>query len=335
MNLAIYKKIYIVFSFIFIFGVACFLFVSTAMAQTESFSFEVYPKNPAPQEVVRVNIKSFSVDLDRAHITWTVDENTILSGIGEKSASIKTKNLGEVTLVKVVAVFAQGQRIEQTLVLQPAYLDILWESTDSYIPPFYKGKALPSQESTLKVVAIPEIKNYAGQKYKPEHLIYTWKKGIETQTNNSGFNKQYFSFKHNVFDSEQRINIEVSSQDGYSGGEGSALITFSNPRVAVYQETSQKGINFASELSQNSLSSRGKTSLVAIPYFFSTNSHGESGLSYQWTVNGNTATPQNTKNKITLEKTGEDAGLAEVEVSIKSVSKLFQDGLKKFNIELQ
>jgi len=46
-------------------------------------------------------------------------------------------------------------RIDKEIVIEPAQLDILWESTDSYVPPFYEGKALPSIESTIKVVALP------------------------------------------------------------------------------------------------------------------------------------------------------------------------------------
>jgi len=31
---------------------------------------------------------------------------------------------------------------------------LLWQADDSYVPPFYEGKALPSPNSEIKVVAM-------------------------------------------------------------------------------------------------------------------------------------------------------------------------------------
>jgi hypothetical protein len=335
MNLVKYNK-YIkgMFTVFFAF-VGVLTLSSVALAQVESFSFDVIPKNPEPNSVVKVSINSFSVDLDRAHIKWTINGDLVLSGVGNKKTSFKVGDLGEITLVKVEAIFAGGKKLNKTLVIQPAHLDLLWESADSYTPPFYKGKALPARESTIKITAIPEIKNYGGSYHKPKNLIYTWTKDLNTQSGASGFNKQYFSFKHSVFDAEQRVGVTVTSQDGFSSANGSTLISFVQPFVAVYEEELKKGPDFGKELSQNTVSSHGKTSLVAIPYFFSVKDAVAKDISYKWNINNNKITPPGQKNKLTLQKSGEDAGSAGISVAIQSLTKIFQESSRVFNINLQ
>ena len=36
---------------------------------------------------------------------------------------------------------------------------LLWQANDSYVPPFYKGKALPGADTKIKIVAMPEIRS--------------------------------------------------------------------------------------------------------------------------------------------------------------------------------
>ncbi len=325
-------KSVLVFFFVF-FGF--FIASTTSFAQTESFSFDVTPQNPEPYSTVRVSISSFSVDLDRASLTWTLDENLILSGIGKTQTTFQTKGLGEISVLKVEALFSNGLKLNKVLAIQPAYLDILWEASDSYTPPFYKGKALPTPETIIKVVAVPEIKSYGGSKYNPSSLVYTWKKGIETQQSSSGFNKQYFSFKHSVFDKDQRIGVEVASQDGFSRAEGSTLITFTKPIVAIYKEDSRKGLDLSRELSREGNSVSGKTSLAAVPYFFSVDKSDDSDLRYVWKINDRQTTPPGKKSKLTIEKGGEEGGSANIKLSIESITKLFQEGSRSFNINLR
>ncbi len=315
-----------------------FVIYTTSFAQqsqTESFSFTVAPQNPEPFSQVSVSISSFSVDLDRALIKWNINGELTLSGIGEKSTQVRVGDSGDVTIIKVEALFANGNKLNKNLVLQPASMDILWEATDSYTPPFYKGKALPSPEAKIKVIANPELKSLGGNRYDTKSLIYTWKKGGDTQQSVSGFGKQSFSFQHNFFDKEQDIRVTVESPNGISTAEKSIVIPFSRPLVGVYKEDIQKGINFSKEISKSSDYFSGKVSLVAVPYFFSVKTANDKDLSYVWKINGKSSQQQEIKNKLTVSKGGEDAGSAGIEVKIESVLKLFQEGFNSFNLNLQ
>jgi hypothetical protein len=308
---------------------------NSLLAQTESFSFDVYPKNPDPYSMVSVSISSFSVDLDRAQITWDLNGDLVLSGVGEKKFSVQVGDVGEVSILKVEATFRNGNKLNKTLALQPSYLDLLWEATDSYTPPFYKGKALPSPEATIKVVATPEIKSFGGTTYKPSTLIYEWKKGIETQQGVSGFNKQYFSFKHNFFDKEQGVRVSVSSPDKRSTAENSVTIPFGKPFIAVYTEDIQEGVDFSREVSRQQTILNGKTNLVVVPYFFSVDTAIDGDLEYVWKINGKETQNTSQKNKLSIVKSGQEGGLAGLEVVIESITKLFQESRNSFSLDLR
>jgi ABC-type antimicrobial peptide transport system permease subunit len=318
-------------------GVALFVlfFGLTASAQTDSFSFSVTPQNPDPFSSVSVSLSSFSVDMDRAFINWKVDGSLKLSGIGEKVLSVQVGAAGKTTVVEVEATFVNGQKIKKSLVLQPSNLDLLWEAKDSYTPPFYKGKALPLPEAVIKVVAVPEIKTFGGTTYNPESLVYEWKKGVSSQQNVSGFNKQYYSFRNSYFDQEDNISVKVSSQDRSNSAEKNTTINFFDPVIAVYKEDQKRGVVFSQNLTQESSPITGQANLVAVPYFFSATDISSPDLRYEWRVNERTIQNKNKKNEVGLTKSGEEGGFAFVELSIESISKLFQEARTSFNIELR
>jgi hypothetical protein len=306
-----------------------------AEAQTENFSFNITPKNPNPNETVYVSISSFSVDLTRANITWELDNELILSGTGEARTSFKTKELGEPSVLRVTAAYSSQDKIVKTLVIQPASVDILWESVDSYTPPFYKGKALAGRESRIKVVAIPEVKSYGGTLYSPKDLVYEWEKGGENQVGAGGFGKQHFSFLHNVLENDPEISVVAKSRDGYSQASGRTVVNFVSPTIGLYKESVREGINFTEELTQKRHRFGGQTSIVAVPYYFSTNSDAVEGLAYNWEINGSRVNNPEKKNRITIQKSGESGGGAQINLSIENITKLFQDATRSFGIELQ
>ncbi len=63
---------------------------------------------------------------------------------------------------------------------------LLWQADDSYVPPFYKGKAMPSAESSIKVVALPEIRN-GSTIVSVQNMTYSWQKDYNKDVNDSGY----------------------------------------------------------------------------------------------------------------------------------------------------
>jgi hypothetical protein len=136
------------------------------------FSFNVTPKNPDPNTNVNINLMSNSFDINRSDIKWLVNNNTKLKGIGEKDFNFLTGNIGSKTVVAMSVTSPKGDRFLRTINFYPANVDILWEA-ENYVPVSYKGKALPSQGSLIKVTAIPNFLK-GGVKMPSSELFYYW-----------------------------------------------------------------------------------------------------------------------------------------------------------------
>jgi hypothetical protein len=148
-------------------------FFSFSSAETEinvqdnEINVETIPDNPQPYQDVTINLTSYATDLNKAIITWQgVNSSQNLSGIGKTSYTFKaggpnTTNTFDITITPV----GSNNTISKRITISPSEIDILWESVDGYTPPFYKGKALPTLGSSIKVVAVPNtntIKNGNG-----------------------------------------------------------------------------------------------------------------------------------------------------------------------------
>jgi hypothetical protein len=295
-------------------------------------NFQVYPKYPEPNSDVSITLSSFALDIDRAYVEWLVDGNITLSGRGEKNLKIRTKGLGDVSIIKAKIIQSSGNIIEKTLAVQPSSVDVLWESPDSYTPPFYKGKALPAPGAKIKVVAAPQIMRFNGELYPPEALVYTWKRDIDIVPEASGFDRQYFTFRNGLFNKEENIGVEVESQDGYSSTAQFITIGLFNPEVLFYEEKTNEGILFNKELSTNNPEVLEKITLVASPYFFSKESQ-INNIDFSWEVDQRNIITPKKEDKLTIKRNG-DGGVVNVNLNVLSTQNLFQEASRALKIRL-
>src|SRR3989344_8042891 len=161
---------------------------STVSAISPSaINVSIAPQNPAPNENVTITLSSFAANLDIVTISWIVNGKTALSGIGIKSFSTTVGGVGTEVRVAAKIMLPDGQ-IDKNIILRPSVLALLWQANDSYVPPFYKGKALPSSGTEIKVVAMPEIR-VGATTANPKTLSYDWKKNYSNSPADSGYGK--------------------------------------------------------------------------------------------------------------------------------------------------
>ena len=162
-------RVWYVIVLLVVFSVFSTLALSRAHAASESSVLvNVAPENPTPFEDVNITLNSYASNLDSVLITWSVNGKNILSGIGKKSFSLKTGPAGSTSIVTVVVSLPDGD-ITKTITIKPSVMTLLFQANDSYVPAFYRGKALPTLGSEIKVVAMPEIGN-------PKNMTYAWQK---------------------------------------------------------------------------------------------------------------------------------------------------------------
>src|SRR3989344_5564313 len=127
---------------------ATFMLLSTTVsAQSASdILVNIVPPNPAPHENTTIVLKSYVNNLDAAMITWSLDGKTVASAIGKKSFSFTAPAAGIEASVVVTVTLPDGP-VETKINIKPSVMVLLWQANDSYVPPFYKGKALPTPDS--------------------------------------------------------------------------------------------------------------------------------------------------------------------------------------------
>jgi hypothetical protein len=133
--------------------------VNMPYALSSELNVEIIPTYPRPNEMVFVNLALYTDDLNSADISWYQDGKNVLSGKGEVKYSFKAGSVGTETKIEIRIKLLSGASFSKTFTLNPASVDLVWEA-NSYVPPFYKGKALHPRQGSLKLVAMPEfVKN--------------------------------------------------------------------------------------------------------------------------------------------------------------------------------
>lgn len=240
----------------------------------------VSPKNPGSFSEVNISIKSFGADLDRADITWTIDGKVVKNGRGIKNLSFKTGPVGKRITVDILSAGPEAI-IAKTISIIPAYVDIVWES-DSYVPNFYKGAALPSRGSKIKLHAIPNFKNEEGIRLKPSDLIYKWRvnyQNVENSTGNLG------SLELTLQDiTQNKITVEAEDSSGQIAATKTLTISPATPKNIFYEVDSLLGPIYNKAVSGAFDMQNKETVIKAEPYFISLNAD-RSDFSYLWTIN--------------------------------------------------
>jgi len=101
------KKYYGVFFLVTVFLFFSFYTPALAQARDSDVSVAVNPETPGPNQDVILTLTSFAVDLDKAQISWRLNSQLGLLGIGRKSFTFKTGESGN----QPVGTFGNWQKI--------------------------------------------------------------------------------------------------------------------------------------------------------------------------------------------------------------------------------
>lgn len=306
-------------------------FIAFAQVQSTDVTLSVTPKFPAPGGKVTATLSSYVTSLDRANMTWFVNGENMLSGIGKKSFSFTLGTIGSNTTLRVDIQTIDRQSLTKTVNLSATEIDMLWEATDSYVPPFYKGKALVSREGYFKVVAIPNISS-AGGTINPVNLSYTWEKDDKGQPDMSGWGKNYFIFKNSYIDTSNEILVKVSDVFGNINTGNKINVQGKEPKIVFYKKDVLLGTDLNKSLANGYFLEKKGDALTAVPYFFSPKEINSENLIFNWKINGNSAPTPLIKNELRVVGEPGKTGQALIEVEVINSNTLFQSLTKKLNV---
>ncbi|OGG58539.1 hypothetical protein A2765_02315 [Candidatus Kaiserbacteria bacterium RIFCSPHIGHO2_01_FULL_56_24] len=246
------------------------------------------PQYPAGGETVDLSITSFAIDLNRSAVTWYADGKVIAQGDGLVQASVKTGALGSVTSITVVAEEEDGLIGSAQATIRPTEVDLLW-NTGSYVPPFFKGRALAGTDSTIHAQALARFKRANGTFVPEKDIIYSWYKGPTQIAAVRG--KSSATFAGPALFGTDVISIIATSADGAYKGRAEAHITAVDPSVELYENHPLFGVLYHRALVGSVATLENEQKVTAVPYFAHIKSPSENGLSYEWEVNGRGVAP--------------------------------------------
>jgi len=304
----------------------CVFFAFSVKAQIKSndISLNLNPKEPGANETVYASISSYMTDLNKSFISWTLNGQTVVQGVGQKNFSFKTGESGSQTSIDVKIDNTDGSSINKQVVVNPIGIDLLWETYDSYVPPFYKGKALLSSEGTVKAVALLNSNKSSG-------ATYNWKVDGDGKMDSSGYGKNFYVFKKSYLDKNNTIEVSASNLLGSSLGSGKVNIANGNPKIVFYKKDPNLGTQWESALEDNfRMDSNGET-IVFEPYFISPKNLSSSDLNLTWTLGNSPISTPEIKNELNI-KPESSGGSSKIKISVENIKKMFLNASKEINV---
>lgn len=248
-----------------------------------SVMLNVTPQHPGPNQKVHIEAASSFVDLTNLTISWYVNGKKIGGGVGSTSVDVMTGTLGSETDIRAVASGIETQA-SASVALVPAQMDLLWES-DSFTPPYYRGRALPSPGTAIRLQVLTHFTKAKGVSMPDSDVTFTWKRNGQIIGDVSGKGKSVAVIGTSMAPHNDIISVIAISSDGSRSGEVSTVIPEVDPALMLYEDHPLFGIRFDNALTDDSSVSENEMSFAVVPYFAPIKSVTDPNLQYEWSVN--------------------------------------------------
>lgn len=292
-----------------------------------SFNVKLTPETPAPSQEVTAEVISNAINANSVPITWILNGKTTLQGIGKKTFTFTTSKAGVLTSLRVEVTTGEFGVVSKDIEIQPSDVDILWE-TDTYTPPFYRGKALPSSQSFIKMIGIPHF-GLQGREVDSSDLIYRWKKTYVPNPNDAGRGKNVYIFRGGYTFNDDIIETTVSTADGSISFGIKTKVPIREPKVILYEDKPTEGVRYENALMKSLVMRNKEVVLRAEPFFFSVKDADHNDAIFTWSIDGKKYDSSlGKKSEFTLRKPGSGSGSVGVSVKIENRERDFQTASK-------
>lgn len=302
-------------------------------AALNTFFIEITPEYPEPNTTITARAVGNGLELARSTIAWTVNGDPVASGVGHTAITTSTGKIGSRTSVEALAVGPDRSSSRATAVVHPTEVDLVW-SANSYTPPFFRGRALPSAGTTIAIEAITRFHRENGTPIDSDELVYTWKVNSRVLGNVSGRGKRTATIPAPPLFGTNIVSATIESLDGVYTGKASVRIPSSEPVLELYHDHPLFGVLYNTTIGTNSLFQDVEATFAVIPYYTDT-AQSDRDLTYSWFVNGN-AVPESTDDasRITIRTSG-SAGIALIELALGHASNWLQNASRTWNITFE
>ncbi len=212
-------------------------------------------------------------------------------------------------------------------------MTLLYEADDSYVPPFYRGKALPSEGSEIKIVAMPEAKSSSGGIIDPKSLIYAWTKDYNNDQGGSGYGRNFYLYANDYLDGTSTIGATASTANQNYSSQANITVQSVSPKILFYKNDNTMGTLWDKILDDPHYITNDEV-VVAIPYFLSPKQIQNPMLVWNWSINDSIVSTLNfKKNFMPIQAPVGASGTSKLKLEITSKDKIFLTASKELNIQ--
>jgi hypothetical protein len=281
----------------------------------QGMSITSFPTVPRPLGNVTLTLDDYATNLEEDRITWSINGKIVSDQIGGNTITVRMGPAGTPYMVRVVVdSLSAGKRLAKDFTLNPADVAILWEA-DTYTPPFYRGKALPSYLSIIKLTPLPMVIGVGGKRVSPDQLIYSWKQDYVPVQSISGYGKTSAEVAMGTGVQETVLTLDVKDATSQATAERTVTISAVDPKLLFYAGTPLQGIQYGRALGESVAQKTQEMTIDAEPYFFANTELGTSDAALKWQQNGVSITGSGLRT-ITLRVPGNVSGSSRIDASL-------------------
>jgi hypothetical protein len=283
------------------------------------------PDYPQPNQTVEARVTSPTVNLQSATIVWLINGEVRQQSQAGITFFFTSGDIGNAQRVSVLVKTIDGQSLSDTVTIRPAEVVLLWEA-DTWTPPFYKGRAIYTSGSRIKIEASAYFKDQDGTLYTADELIYTWSRNGTVLKNISGLGASSRILEGPKFYGNDVISVEVTTPSGSLIANSAALITTEEPDLLLYESDPLIGIKYYSAISnEGSFYGTAEPSVAAAPYFMDAQRANDASLTYRWKVNGTEVAAGGDLSYVTLRFNDDENLSARMELTVEHARHLLQE----------
>lgn len=206
-------------------------------------------------------------------------------------------------------------------------VDLLWQG-EVYVPPFYQGRSLWSNESRITVTAVSNV-----PAFDPSTLYYRWSKDGKVLGNLSGINKHSLTFVDSIL--SLPIEIKVDLRDGEEGkvlGSSTLVVEPVQARLLIMSKSPLYGLMLNRAIVSEYSLTEPEVTFAAIPLFARVPIRTAPALAFTWSTNtGETRTGADVTYRIPEGARGESS----ITLRMKNAGVLVEPAPKSFLVKFE
>lgn len=302
----------------------------TPLSSGYNLELSLKPEYPTAYQTASAQIVLYGLDIERYEIAWFVNGVLKDRKIGQTEFFFQVGDWGKTTTLAVQVSTPQNGVLTKQLQIIPVEVDLVWE-TDTFTPPFYKGKAINSSNAVINITALPNFVTNSGQKIDADKLIYRWTVNSKVMGNQSGYGKKTFSLEGPQTNQSKDIKVEVESIDGNLRAQKIISLRSQNPQIIFYKEDPLLGTLYNKAIKNEYNLIVEELRITAVPFFISP----QDNTLYKWIMNNQVIENDLYKEKLVLRQPTDQTGQSNITLKIQNMDRILQFAEKSFLINFE